>query len=228
MTKPVHTISELFEKNKLYMMEYEHSMLMQLIHSDKVNDVAARTEILDCIQTFSNYFQKAVMLRYVTTEHRPASLIAANHLDEEFKHNETLSKDRGHRPPKWDPILEATSSWFAWKMLTLDNIEKTVLMHLILETSADIFFRAADKVMQKFGETKYFAIHADVDEHHAAMGEKLLLNLSEAEYIRLGEILNFGWTMLTVACNRIATLAQGKEEALHQSKKISTSQTARL
>lgn len=211
MTKLILTSNQLFEKNRKFVAKYQHSPLMQLIRSNKVHDSQVRTEILDCIQTFSNYFQKAVMLRYVTTEQTSAALVAARHLDEEFKHNEALAKDRDNRPPKWDPILEATSCWFAWKMLTLDNIEKTALMHLVLETSADIFFCAADKVMRRFDETNYFSLHADLDDQHAAMGEKLLLNLSEAEYQRLGELLDTGWTMLTMACNRIALLAETKE-----------------
>jgi hypothetical protein len=212
MIKSIFTSNQLFEKNRKFIAEYQYSPLMELVRSNKVNNSQVRTEILDCIQTFSNYFQKAVMLRYVTTEHSSVALVAAQHLDEEFKHNEALAKDRSDKSPKWDPILEATSCWFAWKMLTLDNIEKTALMHLVLETSADIFFCAADKVMKQFGETNYFSLHADLDEQHAAMGERLLLNLSEAEYQRLGEVLDTGWAMLIMACNRIATLAEAQEE----------------
>jgi hypothetical protein len=212
MTKAVRTASALFARNKQFVREYQTSPLMQLIRSKKVAQKLVRSEILNCIQTFSNYFQKAVMLRYVTTEHRSAALVAAQHLDEEFKHNEALARDRGNQEPKWDPVLEATSCWFAWKMLTLDNVEKTVLMHLVLEASADIFFCEADKVMKKYSETDYFSIHAELDEQHAAMGERLLSKLSEAEYIRLGETLEMGWMMLTVACNRIATLAQDRDE----------------
>ena len=115
--------------------------------------------------------------------------------------------DRKDRPPKWDPILEACSCWFSWKMLTLDNSEKTVLVHLVLEASAHLFFIEAHKIMAKYTETDYFKIHAEVDEDHENMGINLLEGLREIDYKNLVEIQQQGWDVLNSVCDRIAELS---------------------
>ena len=74
--------------------------------------------------------------------------------------------------------------------------------------------------MKKFKETDYFSIHAEIDETHATMGEKLLRDLSKTEYQRIGEILDNGWAMINTTCARIAALAQAKVESKTQRPKI--------
>ena len=153
-------------KNKEFTEKFTKSSLMTLIQSTKMDDAKNRIQLLDCIQVFSNYFQKTVMLRFVLNDNGIFSDTVQQHLSEEFGHDISLMNDRKERPPTWDPILDACSCWFSWKMFTLDNFEKTVLIHLVLEASAHLFFMEAHKVMSKYTETDYFKIHADVDEHH--------------------------------------------------------------
>lgn len=200
------TLNQLLEKNKSYAEAYKTSSLMQLITSSSMEGKSYRMKLLDCIQVFSDYFQKVVMLRQVFCGNNKFLTVAQQHLEEEFLHNISLLKDRNNRPPIWDPILEATSSWFAWKMFTLDNEEKTLLVHLVLETSANIFFQAAHKVMQKYGETNYFKIHSEVDAEHEEMGFALLNNIHPQKYADLLEIQKQGWDMLNATCERIAAL----------------------
>lgn len=38
-------------------------------------------------------------------------------------------------------------------------------MHLVLEASAQLFFKQAHQVMDQYHETQYFKIHHEVDEH---------------------------------------------------------------
>ncbi len=129
----------LLEKNKEFVKNYEQNALMVLVKSQQMSDPRKRSMLLDCIQVFSNYFQKTVMLRRVLTENKLFLHIAQTHLMEEFGHDISLMKDRNNNPPKWDPILESCSCWFSWKMFTLDNAEKTLLVHLVLEASAHLF-----------------------------------------------------------------------------------------
>lgn len=123
-------------------------------------------------------------------------------------------EDRNNREVVWDPVLEASSAWFAWKMLTLDNYEKTLLIHLVLEESANIFFVEANNVMLKYKETDYFAVHAEVDSHHSTMGISLLKDLTSLQYANLAIIQQQGWDMLNVVCKRIAELS--RDNKLHQ------------
>ena len=154
------TLDKLLENNKIFVSEYTNNRLMKLIKSDEIQEKNTRKRLLDCIQVFSDYFQKVVMLRYVFCDNFKFLTVAQLHLTEEYGHNISLKQDRNHRPSIWDPILESTSSWFAWKMLTLDEEEKTVLVHLVLEASAQLFFTQAHQVMAKYQETEYFKIQS--------------------------------------------------------------------
>ena len=91
-------------------------------------------------------------------------------------------------------------------MLTLDNTDKTLLVHLVLEASANLFFKEAQQVMEKHSETDYFKIHSEADEHHEEMGLKLLKGLREIDYKRLLNVQQQGWDMLDTACTRMAEL----------------------
>lgn len=204
----VNSLQTLLKRNKIHSEEFTHSALMKTIISPEMSNIESRKRLLGAVQTFSNYFQKVVMLRSVLTENLKFRVISSTHLKEEFDHNEKLSSDRNHQPPTWDPILEATSSWFAWKMFTLNDEERTVLIHLVLENSANIFFHAAHKVMQKYEDTDYFKIHSEVDEKHEKMGYELLENLPADKYLHLINVQNQGWDMLNVVCTRIAELVR--------------------
>lgn len=87
--------------------------------------------------------------------------------------------------------------------------EKVVLVHLVLETSANIFFQAAYPIMQRYEHGKnYFREHSEADEKHQNMGDKFLQELSPPMYKRLMEIQFQGWNMLLAVCDRIAILSQ--------------------
>jgi hypothetical protein len=146
------------------------------------------------------------MLRNVFCDDPTIWRVTNEHLQEEFGHNWLLLKDRNNKPSIWDPILDATSSWFVWKMFTLNNIEKTVLVHLVLESSANIFFREAHKIMHQYGETDYFKIHLETDEKHELLGKNFLINASINELSRLLLVQQQGWDVLKVACDQIAKL----------------------
>lgn len=202
------TFDLLLKRNHQFISKYKKSSLLRLITSEQMSKKTTRIRLLDCIQVFSNYFQKAVMLRHILCETPKFLLITQTHLNEEFNHNLSLMQDRQHKPPIWDPILDATASWFTWKMLTLNDEEKTVLIHLVLEASANVFFHMAHKVMQNYGETNYFEIHSELDERHEHMGFELLTNLPSEKYQRLFEIQKQGWSMLNAVCDRIAQITQ--------------------
>ena len=203
-TKIKPSLKLLLERNEKFAKQYKQNALMKLINSKEITQKSKRIKLLDGIQVFSNYFQKAIMLRHILCDDSRFYSVTHDHLTEEFNHNVSLLKDRNHRPPVWDAILEATAAWFSWKMLTLGEEEKTVLVHLVLEASANIFFQAAHKVMMTYSETNYFEIHAKLDEEHEKMGRDLLKGLSSEKYKRLLEIQEQGWNMLNSVCERIA------------------------
>ena len=208
MSDKTFDLDDLLNTQRRLTEAFKDNPLMQLIDSPMMQQAHNRVRLLDCIQVFSNYFQKTVMLRDVLNDNNRYAPIVRAHLVEEFGHDVALMHDRKDREPIWDPILEACSCWFSWQMLALDNIEKTVLVHMVLEASAHLFFIKAHRVMRQYAETDYFKIHADVDEHHETMGLELLTGLRTVDYQRLLEVQQQGWDMLNTACRRMAELSQ--------------------
>ena len=201
----------LMKKQTTLSKKFEDSDLMKLIKSSDIDNKDIRIKLLDCIQTFSNYFQKCVMLRSVFTEYSYSfSKMADEHLSEEFGHNFDLLADRDHKPGHFDPILDSSAAWFCWKMFMLSNLEKTLLMHWVLEASAYVFFTAAHQVMDKYKETNYFKIHAEADEKHKELDTLLFEGLRHEEYENLLTVLDQSWQVLFTACNRIAEISLNK------------------
>lgn len=206
--------------NKINLEKFKQNSLMELIQSNKVNQEAIRKRLLDCLQFFSDYFQKMIMLRYVLCDNSIFFNLVSEHLKEEFGHNMSLRNDRFGRSDLWDEKLDANCSWFMWKLFTSDNEERTVLIHLVLEASANIFFKEAHKVMSKYKETNYFKMHSEADEKHEHMGLEHLQGLSPTKYERLIELQDRGWVILSGICSRIA------EKALEEEMQIAFSKEA--
>lgn len=206
---------DLMQENKRHINHYANSQIIQLIDSQTMVSKDARKKLLNCIQVFSNYFQKTVMLRATLTEQKSYFQVSWDHLVEEFGHNMSLLADRGNIEPDFDPILDGCSSWFAWKMFTLDNAGKTFLMHFVLESSANVFFQKAHKVMKAHNETAYFAIHSELDAEHEMMGAELLKHLSNAEYHELFTLQKQGWGMINAICDHIAYLVYSDVSISH-------------
>ena len=87
-------------------------------------------------------------------------------------------------------------------MFIRDNIEKTVLVHLVLELSGDFYHDLAKNIFNEEVSSEYFNIHAELDEFHANMGVDLLDELNANDYQYLHEVSSQGWQMLKVMIDR--------------------------
>lgn len=201
-------LENLLMKNQFFVEEYKCSPLMNLLNNPKIKLPENKNKLLAAIQTLSDYFQKTAFLRYVFTDNFNYLQLAKEHLKEEFGHNDILLAERNNESPTWDPILEATSAWFSWKMLSSNDDEKTVLMHLVLETSGNIFFHQANEILGNNDGKSYFALHSEIDNVHEKMGNKLLSECSDKDFVRLFDIQQKSWDMLNVTCKRIAELVE--------------------
>jgi quercetin dioxygenase-like cupin family protein len=198
----------LIERNRQYCDEHRNNPLFELIQSGRLDDNRCRQRFLDAVQVWSNWFQKAMMARSVFNEDPRFVSLFQQHLDEEYGHNTKLAADRGgQREPLWDPILEATSTWFVWKMLSLDNLEKTVLIHLVLEAAASTFHPMAQPIMDVYHETDYFALHNEADDEHEVMALEYLKGYQPEIYRRLMRVQKEGWEMFNTLCARMVALA---------------------
>jgi len=201
-------LGKLMKANQEYMQDYLKNSLFKLILSDDINDKKTRSTLLDCIQVWSDIFQHVVMSRYIFTSDDRYKPLALTHLMEEYGHNRSLQASRkGEMNKIHDSILQATSEWFAYKMHSYSDIERLVLVHFVLEGSANTFHHVAHPIMQSFQETKHFEVHSIEDDNHMNMGLELLTNLYHATYNRLVQVLKESWAMMNALCDRMAELS---------------------
>jgi len=203
------SFERLLARNRQYCDQHRNNSLFALVRSGRLDDAQCRRRFLDAVQVWSNWFQKAVLARSALTDDPRFSPLYRDHLDEEYGHDTRLSADRNGRPETWDPVLEATSSWFAWKMLSLDNLEKIVLVHLVLEGAGAVFLPVVQPIIDSFHETTYFTLHKQADAGHATSADSYLAGHSVPTYRRLLRVQREGWDMFNVLCSRMATLAGG-------------------
>ena len=196
----------LYQQQALNLQRFENSDLLKLLSKKELEEKEMRDKVLNCIQVFANYFQKIVMLRNIFTNDSAFSVMARAHLNEELGHDDILIKERGNKNTFFDPILDSAMAWFCWKMMGLNDLEKTVLMHWVLESSAYCFFINAKKIFDNYDEMEYFKIHSEADEEHKNIDPALLNNLHSNEYDNLATVLAQGWAVMTAACNRIAEI----------------------
>lgn len=197
---------ELMERNEILVGEFERNSLFALVKSGYLAEKEKRERFLSYFQVWSNFFQKMVLARVLFCEEGNFSQVAERHLIEEFGHNRKLQKSRGNTKAPWDALLEATSAWFASKMSTLDDASKWVLVHFVVEVSADIFYKHTSPVFKTSTVEDHFSLHQHLDHDHSQLGIELVQNLRAEEYMKLGEVQWQGWQMLNEMFSRIATL----------------------
>lgn len=201
-------LNKLLKTNRKYIEDYLQNSLFKLILSDKIKNKYVRSKLLDCIQVWSDIFQHVVMSRYIFTSDDRFKPLALTHMMEEYGHNRNLQASRNAELIKIeDSILHATSEWFAYKMLGYSDIERLVVVHLVLEGSANAFHHVAHPIMQSFKETKHFEVHSIEDDAHMNMGLDLLQNIDHATYGRLEKLLKESWAMMNALCHRMAELS---------------------
>jgi hypothetical protein len=130
-----------------------------------------------------------------------------DHLDEELGHDRLIA-DRDGAEEVWDPVLEGTLVWFTHQMVTLDNVEKAALVHLVLEAAGDKFHSVAAPVLARHVNSGYFAEHAALDAGHAELGRALLRDQHASVYARLLQIVEQGWDMLEAASQRMVEIVR--------------------
>lgn len=195
----------LLEDNEHFLEDFRHSRLLALINSAVIEHPQVREKLLDCLQTWSDMFQDLLHIRVAMTLDPAHKKIALEHLIEELGHNNNLRDQRetGHTPV-WDAAFLSTMEWFRHQMLYKSDMVKTLLMHIVLEGSGEIFHSEASRV---FAGMPHFQEHGEDDGSHVSMGIELLNQASPKEIEELREALSEGWNMMTLLCNRFAEIA---------------------
>ncbi len=188
------------------MERFDKHRLFVLVRNGLLKDPVARRGFLDCFQVWSNHFQKMVLNRVVTLQNPSFEELAWRHLKEELGHNRDLAKSRSDLQTVFDPILEGVCSWFPSKVGAISDLEKVVLVHLVVEASAVFFYKHVQPAMGTNSAKGHFDSHKVGDEAHVQMGYDFLRKVSSADWPRLFEIQRQGWSMLMAVMGRVADL----------------------
>ncbi len=191
--------------NKSLLAEVIANPYFTLLRENALDNPKARQVFLDNIQVFSDFFQHMLFIRQATCLDPAFEAIFLEHLQEEFGHDKLLAA-RKIKHKSHDVILQATSMWFCQQMFILDNLEKTALVHLVLEVSGAYYHNLAKDKLGIDVESDYYEIHTQVDDIHAEMGEKLLQGHHPEVYKRLHNVIFKGWHMLDAMTRRVAEL----------------------
>jgi quercetin dioxygenase-like cupin family protein len=205
---PSTSFESLVARNAVLVEEYRRGRLYRLIDSDRLDDRGRRTTLLELLQVWSGHFQRALFVRSALSESEPFAGAFRRHLAEEFDHDRALADDR--RAPTaalpWDAELEAFSAWFRSQVLAGDDLERTVLVHLVLEAASEAISEVGSSTFSDPAETSYFLNHRQLDGGHVAAGLELLQGVDPSTYQRLGTAQERGWAMISRLCDRIAEL----------------------
>ena len=108
------TLELLMERNRLRVEQHLENPLLLLLGSGQLAQPEIRRRFLDVVQVWSTHFQRVLFARSAFTDNVAYGDAFRGHLAEEFGHDQLLADDRGGHPTTvWDPILDATASWFS-------------------------------------------------------------------------------------------------------------------
>lgn len=203
----VYDFNSLKKYNQKKMDEFSKIRFFSAMENGTYDNPLNRQMFMNCLQYWSNIFQDIVLLRKVTSKNKMFTKIADEHLEEEIGHNKLLLGREGAQDIS-DPILHATSQWWPYQMLIMDNIEKSVLVHMVLEASGTEFHRHANKVFKSEVQSNYFDLHEECDEGHSELADHLLMGHPPEMYANLACVLDEGWEMLSALFERILLLVE--------------------
>jgi hypothetical protein len=108
---------------------------------------------------------------------------------------------------KRDPLIRAFSDWFTYQMYVLDNVEKTAIVHLVLEPAA---LACRTRLAAILGTDSPWPLRDGGAEDEAALsiGPKLLQHETLQTYQRLEEVTGEAWDVLRALADRIAELGR--------------------
>jgi hypothetical protein len=198
----VTTLEELLSHNANRLAVFRGHALFTLLEDGTLDDPPARNTLLAFVQRFSTNFQALLFIRQGFCADPRFHAVFLKHLNEEIGHDAMLAK-RPNAVIVDDTLFEATLGWFNYQMMVLDNVDRVVLMHFVLETAGDYFHNLASGRLARDVASSYFDAHAEVDADHAAAGVELVQGHSSATYERLGLLLDAAWNMLEAAFGRV-------------------------
>lgn len=171
-----------------------------MLNDGTLNNPQRKARFLACLHQWSSAFQRMMFLRQGLTHGNPWESLFLKHLNEELGHDALLAQEARLSETRADAAIEACASWFLYRTVTGDNLERLVITHCVLERSAHAFHTIASQLFS----SAYFYAHAVADDAHHNMGMNELKSISEDTYRRLLEASAKPWDMLELMLARMS------------------------
>ena len=200
----INDLQRVADHNARRQAEYAETELPRLL-ADEGTPEATRRAVLTYLQPWSNAFQRMISAR-VTFERDPdLRALALEHQREEIGHDAILARSRaGDEQTVWDPVIEAGAAWFVDQVATLSGVQRTVLMHLVLEAGSLELSKAG---VRAFPGDDYFSLHDEADVEHLEMGYEVLRQRKDWSASELITLIDQAWQVITVVSDHIAECA---------------------
>jgi hypothetical protein len=206
---PEHSLEGILAYNQKRIEEFKRRPMFDLLNDGTLDDPIKRKVFLDTLQIWVDGNQALLFSRQASCVDSQYSGVFLEHMHEEIGHD-AMHKHRadgGHDVSQaHDPALEAITNWFTYQMFVLDNVEKTAVIHLVIENASIAYHTAAAPVLSRYVSDEYFNVHTENDAEHAAMGEALLRRHSARTYARIRHILGEAWDMLGAMTDRVVEI----------------------
>jgi hypothetical protein len=208
-SKQAESVEALLAYNAAMLEKHKQLRCFQFFTDGTLDDPTKRELFLTCLQALARHFQTVIFTRQAHCVDERYAAIFRRHLHEEIGHDEILRKDRGRADDLWDPVIEGVGAWFASSMSTMDNIEKTAVVHLVLESSGAHMGSLSRKTMPRYGSAKYFELHDEVDDSHVAVALEPIRKQPLETLERLHVVVEQGWQMMNTWGDRVASIVLG-------------------
>lgn len=196
---------KLLAKNEVYSQElYKTSRTFQL----SIKTQEEKNILLDSLQVISDHFQRLMFLRVGLCDSSSFQNVFLEHFHEELGHNEELRNERVNHKKKWDPVLEASCSWFVNKNYLLDNSERVIMVQMVLEKCAHLFYSHFSETLIDKSKSEHIETHKHADEGHDQMGVELLEHEPDFKFKEFFKLQEESWSIMGLFINRVGELIE--------------------
>lgn len=205
-------IAALDRLNDELLRKHTRNALFQLFESGRLQrEQALRGRFVAALYVWSSYFQRMIHARQAVCADPTLSDEYGKHFEEEFGHDRLLRDRYKISERVYDPALEAASNWFVAQMHQLDEAQKIVVVHLVVESSGHAFGLATAAIFGKTAKAgDYFDVHAEADDDHRNIGREYLKNLPASALPQLMNVCRQAWDQMDLVHERIAAWTLGE------------------
>jgi mannose-6-phosphate isomerase-like protein (cupin superfamily) len=176
----------------------------QMLADGTLDDRECKARFLSCLHQWSSAFQRMIFLRQGLTYGAPWERLFLQHFHEELGHDALLEREAQIVDPCADVTIDACASWFLYRTVTGDNLERLVITHCVLERSAHAFHTLASHVF----DSPYFDTHAIADDAHHNVGLSELDSINQETHQRLLAVSEKAWDTLELMLDRMVRIVK--------------------